>query len=90
MSNVTFNTKACFERVTPTLFVSSFGLLCPIIYSSCYPDCGVDGQGEAQKHSEWTGKRKKEEREKEGGRGSSSLFVSFPNRRTVLGLSCYR
>lgn len=90
MSNVTFNTKACFERVTPTLFVSSFGLLCPIIYSSCYPDCGVDGQGEAQKHSEGTGKRKKEEREKEGGRGSSSLFVSFPNRRTVLGLSCYR
>ena len=90
MSNVTFNTKACFERVTPTLFVSSFGLLCPIIYSSCYPDCGVDGRGEAQKHSEGTGKRKKEEREKEGGRGSSSLFVSFPNRRTVLGLSCYR
>lgn len=71
MSNVTFNTKACFERVTPTLFVSSFGLLCPIIYSSCYPDCGVDllmGRGKRKNIARGRVRGKKgKERRREGG-----------------------
>ena len=79
MSNVTFNTKACFERVTPTLFVSSFGILCPIIYSLCYPDCGVDllmGRGKRKNiaRGRVRGKKRKERR-REGGR--EGIFLSF-------------
>lgn len=91
MSNVTFIHKGAVLKGYFDPFCTELRSPVPIIYSSHYPNCGADLlMGEAQKHSEGTGKRKKEQTEKEGGRRSSSLFVSFPNGRTVLGLSCYR
>ena len=95
MSNVTFIHKGAVLKGYFDPFCTELRSPVPIIYPSHYPNCGVDLlMGEAQKHSEGTGKRKKEQREKEGGREggrrSSSLFVSFPNGKTVLGLSCYR
>ena len=79
MSNVTFIQGAVLKGYFDP-FCTELRSPVPIIYPSHYPNCGADLlMGEAQKHSEGTGKRKKEQREKEGGRegGREEIFLSF-------------
>ena len=79
MSNITFIHKGAVLKGYFDPFCTELRSPVPIIYSSHYPNCGADLlMEEAQKHSEGTGKRKKEQREKEGGRegGDLPLFSS--------------